>query len=80
MRHTGLPGNGVVVTDARGTVVAKSLFSGLGAAAVLLHGTSEGGVVIGNEIVDNRGASNWHAGVVVTARAGSVATEPSSIL
>jgi len=79
-RLRGLREGGITVSAAQGTVIGRSRFDNLGGAPVLLHGATERAVVIANEMVANLGASNWHAGIVVTDRRGDVATDPASLL
>ena len=79
-RYDGLADGGVVLTDASGAVLARSVLTRIGGAAVLLHGDTVGGVLLENEIVGNLGPSNWHAGVVLSDRNGPVADDPRSIL
>ena len=79
-RFHGLREGGVAISAAHSTVIGRSRFAGLRGAAVLLHGTTERAVVLGNEMVANLGASNWHAGIVVTDRQAAVATDPASLL
>lgn len=78
-RFTDLSGEGVVVTGAEGVVVWGDRFSGVGRAGILLHGATTGSVVAENEIADDHGASNWHAGVVVTDRSADLAANPLNL-
>ncbi len=79
-RFHGLREGGVAISAAHSTVIGRSRFAGLRGAAVLLHGTTERAVVFGNEMVANLGASNWHAGIVVTDRRAAVASDPATLL
>ena len=79
-RYDGLPGGGVVLTNAPGVVLARASLTRIGGAAVLLHGDTVGGVLLDNEIAGNLGSSNWHAGIVLSDRNGPVADDPRSIL
>ena len=79
-RYEGLQQGGVVLNDAPGVVLARASLTRLGGAAVLLHGDTVGGVVIGNEIVGNLGPSNWQAGIVISDRNGAVADDPRNLL
>jgi len=79
-RFQDLREGGITVTASTGTVVARSRFAGLGGAAVLLHGRTERTAVLDNEIVANRGASNWAAGIVLTDRQAAVASDPATLL
>ena len=79
-RYEGLRGGGVVLHDAPGAVLARTVLTRNGEAAVLVHGDTVGGVLLDNEIVGNFGSSNWNAGVVISDRNGPVADDPRSIL
>lgn len=79
-RYKGLRHGGIVLTHAAGAVLGRSRFEGLGGAAVLLHGDTVGASVIDNEIIGNLGASNWHAGIVVSDRNAAVAEDPHRLL
>ena len=79
-RYEGLQRGGVVLHDAPGAVLAHAVLARLGGAAVLVHGDTVGSVLTGNEITDNLGPSNWHAGIVLSDRDGPVADDPRSIL
>jgi len=78
-RFEGLSGEGIVITDSQGTVVWGNRLSALGRAGVLLHGATRESVVADNDIHDNRGASNWQAGVVVTDRNADLAATPLNL-
>ena len=79
-RYDGLQHGGVVLNNAPGAVLADASLTRIGGAAVLIHGDTAGGVLLGNRIVGNLGPSNWHAGIVISDRNGAVADDPRSIL
>jgi len=78
-RFEGLGGEGIVVTNSRSVVVWGNRLSALGRAGVLLHGATDESVVADNDVHDNRGASNWQAGVVVTDRNADLAGRPLNL-
>lgn len=71
---------GVVVTGSVGTVVGRSTFARIDGAPILLHGDSRQNALLDNEIRDNRGTSNWHAGIVVSDRGVAVDGDPDALL
>jgi parallel beta-helix repeat protein len=71
---------GIVVTGGTGAVVAGATLVRIEGAPILLHGGARGTALLDNEIVDNRGTSNWHAGIVVTDRTASVDPDPDALL
>lgn len=79
-RFEGLPQGGVVFHRVAGAVLARARMTRLGGAPVLLHGDTTDSVLMGNEITDNLGSSNWHAGVVLSDRNDVVADDPRSLL
>jgi parallel beta-helix repeat protein len=79
-RYRGFADGGVVFTDAPGAVLGRSSLARIAGTPVLVHGASERATLLDNEIVDNPGSSNWHAGIVVTDRNGPVADDPASLL
>lgn len=79
-RYVGLQFGGIVFNNAPRVVLAHVFLTQIGGAPVLIHGDTSGSVVIDNEIIGNRGPSNWHAGVVISDRNGMVADDPQSIL
>ena len=83
LRHgvfSRLSNGGIVLTHARGAVIGRAVLTKLGGAGVLVHGMSEGTVILRNEVVANLGSSNWSAGIVVTDRIADVAEEPLKLL
>lgn len=78
--YEGLERGGVVLTNSPGAVLAHAVLTRLGAAPVLVHGDTDGALIMDDEIVGNLGASNWNAGVVLSDRNGPVADDPASIL
>lgn len=79
-RYEGLEHGGVVLHNAPGAVLAHASFTRIGGAPVLVHGDTTDALLMDNEIVGNRGPSNWHAGIVLSDRNGAVADDPRSIL
>ena len=78
-QFTGLQGNGIVVTNSQDIVIWGNKMTDLGRAPVMLHGATSGSVVADNQITENRGASNWHAGVVVTDRNVDLTKDPLNL-
>lgn len=76
---TALSGSGVVATNARQVAIWGNRLQGLGRAPIMLHGATRQAVVAENTIENNLGASNWHAGVVVTDRNVDLAANPLSL-
>jgi parallel beta-helix repeat protein len=76
----GLSGGGVLVTGSEDVTVWGNTLLRLGAAPVLLHGSTRHAVVAENDIEANVGNSNWNAGVVLTDRDADLATDPTSLL
>jgi hypothetical protein len=74
-----LTGGGLVVTGSKGVVIWGNRFKQLGAAPVLLHGQTHHAVVAENEMSENRGSSNWNAGVVLTDRNADLAADPTNL-
>lgn len=79
MTLDGLGGGGIVLVDTRDSLVRDNTLRHLHAAPVLLAGDTTGAVVTGNEIADNLGPSNWHAGVVLTDRPADLAADPGNL-
>jgi hypothetical protein len=63
-----LSGNGIVVTHSASVVIRDNRIRGLGGAAILLQGGTASGIVEGNVITRDRGASNMTAAIVVSDR------------
>ena len=63
-----LAGGGILLTNAGDAVVWGNRLHGLHAAPVLLNGVTKNATVANNEIFQNLGSSNWHAGVVISDR------------
>ena len=80
MTLDSLTGGGVVVTGSDHVTIWGSQFHRLSAAPVMLHGNTHQSVVAANEITDNIGASNWHAGVVLSDRNADLRQDPTSLL
>ena len=78
-RFQGQRHGGVVLTDTVGAVLGRARLSGIGGAPILIHGRSLGAVVTEVEAIANLGASNWHAGIVISDRKGPVEVDPHSI-
>jgi hypothetical protein len=79
-RFDGLQRGGVVATDAAGLVLSRLVLQRLGAAPVLMHGATVDSAVLDNQIVQNRGVSNWNAGIVLSDREVAVTQDPDSLL
>lgn len=71
---------GIVVTGSEGAVVAGATLERIDGAPILLHGDTRRSVVADNAIADNRGTSNWHAGIVVSDRTIAVDVDPDALL
>ncbi len=75
-----LTGGGILVTGSDHVTIWGSQFHRLSAAPVMLHGDTHFSVVAANEMTNNTGASNWHAGVVLTDRNADLRQDPTSLL
>jgi parallel beta-helix repeat protein len=75
----GLSGGGILVTGSDHVVISHNKLHALAAAPVLLHGATQHTVVMYNEITNNHGASNWHAGIVLTDRNADLSASPANL-
>lgn len=72
---------GVALTSTAAPVVWGLRLTGVRAGApLLMHTGTVGAVLAHNEIASGQGASNWHAGIVISDRNAAVETEPDAIL
>lgn len=79
-RFEALREGGVAITASPGALVARARFTRNGGASILVHGATTAAALLHNEIDANVGASNWHAGIVVSDRRAAVAETPSTLL
>ena len=68
MDITGLFGGGILVTRSQDIVIWANRIHQVNGAPIFLHGATDHSTVAHNTIIDNRGSSNWQAGVVITDR------------
>ena len=80
MRMQSLGGGGIMVTNSHEVTVAHCHLLGLGGAGVMLHGDTQHAVVVENEMRDDTGWSNWHAGIVITDRNADPGDDATTLL
>jgi hypothetical protein len=68
-----LPGSGIVVTHSSGVTIRGNEIRGMGSAPIILHGGTRSSIVERNEVVQNLGASNVAAGIVLSDRSRDLA-------
>ena len=79
MVFDGLTGGGIVLFSTQDTVLWENSLSHLHAAPIMLAGNTQRTTVAFNEITQNLGSSNWHAGVVLTDRNVDLAADAANL-
>lgn len=80
MEMDSLGGGGIMITNSRRVTIWRNRFQQLGGAGVMLHGNTRQAVIAENKMLDDRGWSNWHAGIVVTDRNADPGDDATTLL
>jgi parallel beta-helix repeat protein len=74
-----LSSSGIVVTSSFQVVLRGNTLHGISGAPVVLHRGTHDSLVIDNNIVDNRGPSNFTAAILITDREVDLTADPNAI-
>ncbi len=78
--HMDALGGGGVMTGSYDVSISHNRFMHLGGSSVMLHGDTQHTVIAENEILADKGWSNWHAGIVITDRIADPGDDATTLL